>query len=357
MEAGYVGLMDFQTIINAKSPEEVFGAVTNLDTLKKEFWRLSKLVHPDRNGGSVIAEQAFIRLVPLMEQATYKMNKGTYGNPGALPNSINIKSKRGEYYIVDLIKEGDLTNAYSALDKNNLPVTVKVTRSPANNDLSKNEVTMLRLINEVNEGLPALWHLPRLIDSFKLKEGSIQKNVNVFQGMETSEGWYSVEAILQQNPNGIDLRDAAWMLNRLLGGILMAHQAGVVHAAVVPSHILLHLPSHQGVLIDWSYAVKVGSPAKAISPEIEAFVPPEVKKKEPLTFGTDLYMAAKVLLALVGGEDNLPAHPPSVRGLFRACQLAPNRRLSDVNYVYDEFNKLLQTLYGPRKFRPFTLKG
>lgn len=349
--------MDFQIIINAKSPEEVFGAVTDLATLKKEFWRLSKLVHPDRNGGSAVAEAAFIRLVPLMEQAEYKLKKGTYGNPTAMPNSINIKSKRGEYYVVDLIKEGDLANVYCALDKNNLPVTVKVIRSPANNDLGKNEITMLRLIDEANKGLPALLHLPRIEDSFMLRDGSAQKNVNVFRGMDQDAGWYSAETIIQQNPDGIDLRDAAWMFNRLLGGILMAHQAGVVHAAVVPSHIMLHLPSHQGVLIDWSYAVKMGSPAKAISPEIERFVPPEVKKKEPLSFGTDLYMAAKVLLALVGGEDNLPAHPPSVRGLFRACQLAPNRRISDVNCVYDEFSKLLQILYGPRQFRAFTLKG
>jgi DnaJ domain./Protein kinase domain. len=349
--------MDIQTIINAKSPEEVFGKVADLATLKKEFRRLSILVHPDKNDGSVIAEQAFIRLVPLMEQAEYKMKNGTYGNPHAMPNSINIKSKRGEYYVVDLIKEGDLANVYCALNKNNLPVTVKVIRSPINNDLGKSEVSILRLIDEANKGLPALGHLPRLEDSFMLKEGSIQKNVNVFKGMDKHEGWHTVETIIQQNPDGIDLRDAAWMFNRLLGGILMAHQAGIVHAAIVPSHILLHLPSHQGVLIDWSYAVKTGSPAKAVSPEIERFIPPEVKKKEPLTFGTDLYMATKVLLELVGGENNLPAHPPSVRGLFRACQLAPNRRISDVNYVYDEFSKLLQILYGPRQFRPFTLKG
>jgi len=349
--------MDFQTIINAKSPEEVFGAVAGLIELKKEFRRLSMLVHPDRNNGSVIAEQAFIRLVPLMEQAEYKMKKGTYGNPNAMSNSVNIKSKRGDYYIVDLIKEGDLTNVYCALDKNNIPVTVKVTRSPANNDLARNEANMLRQIVEKNKGLPALAHIPRLEDSFMLKDGSVQKNVNVFQGMEREDGWHSVQEIIEQNPDGIDLRDAAWMLNRLYGALLMAHQGGVVHAAVVPSHIMLHLPSHRGVLIDWSYAVNEGSPAKALSPEIERFIPPEVKKKEPLTYGTDLYMAAKVLLELVGGEGNLPAYPPSVRGLFRACQLAPNKRISDVNEVYEGFSNVLQTLYGPRQFRPFKLKG
>jgi hypothetical protein len=72
-----------------------------------------------------------------------------------------------------------------------------------------------------------------------------------------------------------------------------------------------------------------------------------------LSEGTDLHMAAKLLLTMVGGENNLPQYPPSVRGLFRACQLAHNKRLTDVIGLYQSFNDELKRVYGPRTFREF----
>lgn len=348
--------MNLTTIINAKSPEEVFGLVNDVKTLHKEFRRLSKIAHPDKNGGSRESETAFNLLVVWYERAEYKIKKGTYGNVDALPNTVNIISKRGEYYVVELIKEGNLANVYSALDKNTQPVVVKVTRNPANNDLARGELKSLKTIAEVNAGLPALANIPKIFDSFQINQDGKQKHVNVFEEYENIAGWYSLEQVMNGYPEGLDLRDAAWMLNRLLSALLMAHQAGIVHGAIVPSHIMLHLPTHRGVLIDWSYAVNVGSKAKAVFPEMNDYMPPEILKREPLTFGTDLYMAAKLLLRLVGGEESLPAFPPRVRGLFRACLLTQGKRLNDVNEFYITFSNILDVLYGPRQFRPFTMK-
>ena len=347
-----------QKILNAKTPEEVFGVtgIINLQALKLKYRQLRIEVHPDKHGDSDDAKDAFSLLSQLFERAEYKLKKGTYGNANALSSTVNIVSKRGEYSIVDLIAEGDLANIYTALDKNSHPVAVKVTRSPANNDLTRSEASTIKTIVEANEGLPALAHIPKLQDSFTLRQDGLQKHVNVYNHMDTDDGWCSMQDVLNSYPDGIDLRDAAWMFNRLLAAILMAHQAGVVHAAIVPSHFMLHLPTHGGVLIDWSYAVKNGSTAKAIFPEMQEFMPPEVLKKQPLTFGTDIYMAANVLLALVGGGPNLPEYPPKVRGLFRACQLAPTKRLTNVTEVYEDFSDILKVLYGPRTFRPFTLK-
>jgi serine/threonine protein kinase len=349
--------MNLSDIINAKSPEEVFGKVADAKALKKEFFRLSKIAHPDKNGNSLESEKAFNMLVVWMERAEYKLSRGTYGNADALPNSITITSKKGSYYIVDLIKAGDLANVYSALDTKDLPVALKITRSPSNNDLGRNEVSVIKKIEETCGNLPAFAHVPKIQDSFQVSSDRVQKQVNVFSAMESQAGWYTVEQILEQYPEGLDLRDAAWMFNRLLGALLMAHQAGYVHAAVVPSHLMLHLPTHNGVLLDWSYAVPEGSNAKAVSPEMEPYLPPEILKREPLTFGTDLYMAAQLLVRLVGGEENLPEYPPSARGLFRACRLAKTKRINDVSELYEDFNSVLKILYGPRTFRAFEMKA
>jgi serine/threonine protein kinase len=222
--------------------------------------------------------------------------------------------------------------------------------------LTRSETSILKTIIEANDGMPALVHIPNFQDSFMLKQDGVQKNVNVYQYMDKNDGWCSIQDVLNSYPDGIDLRDAAWMFNRILSALLMAHQADIVHAAVVPSHFMLHLPTHGGVLIDWSYAVPVGTKAKAISQEIQRYMPPEILNKQPLTFGTDIYMAANILLALVGGSHELPEYPPRVRGLFRACQLAQTKRLNNVTEVYEDFSEILKILYGPRTFRPFKLK-
>lgn len=344
------------TIINAKTPEQVFGKLADEKTLKQEFRRLSRIVHPDMNGGAVKAETAFNLLVTWHGRAKFKLDNGTYGDENALANTINIVSKRGEYYIVELIKAGDLANVYLALDKNGQLVTVKAIRSHTNNDLGRNELTVIKAIEQKCGTLPTFGHIPMVLDSFQIRQDGAQKQVNVFRAMDRQGGWVTVEDVLQHYPEGIDLRDAAWMFNRLLGALLVTHQSGYIHGAVTPSHVMLHLPTHNGVLIDWSYAVKEGQTAKAVTPEMQDYMPSEILAKKPLSFGTDLFMAAKILLRLVGGENELPKHPPSVRGLFRACLLSQNVRLNDVNEVYEDFSKLLNALYGPRKFRTFKLK-
>jgi hypothetical protein len=48
-----------------------------------------------------------------------------------------------------------------------------------------------------------------------------------------------VEDVIERFPNGIPLENAAWMINRLLGALLAAHQSGLVHCAVLPSHVLV----------------------------------------------------------------------------------------------------------------------
>jgi len=354
-------MTQIQQILNAKSPEQVFGELADAtaDALNRAYRRLSRLIHPDVNGNSKESTDAFAKLNEWKVKAAYKIKHGTYGDEAAPSGSATIKTKRNSYTVVETVAAGDLSDVLLAKDINSAPVALKVIRTPANNDLGRREVEMLRTVREQCDGLPALAHVPQVLENFLYKTtgSTVQKQVNVFPALLESDGWYSAKRVLENYPEGIDLRDAAWMFNRLLGALLMAHQAGVVHAAVAPSHLMLHLPTHNAVLVDWSYAVKVGETAKALSPELEAFVPTEVRGKLPLTPGTDLHMAARLLLTLVGGENKLPQHPPSVRGLFRACQLAPNKRLTDVAGLYEKFNDELKRLYGPRKFRNFEMRS
>jgi hypothetical protein len=128
---------------------------------------------------------------------------------------------------------------------------------------------------------------------------------------------------------------------------------------VIPEHFLIFPKTHNGILIDWSYAVKPGISIMAISPSRREFYPVEVFAKRPAQFGTDLFMAAMCLLYLVGGEttsQTFPKHiPVPMRGLLRTCLLGPAHRPHDVYQLFIDFGELLKALYGAKKFRQFVM--
>ncbi|MGB4802896.1 MAG: molecular chaperone DnaJ, partial [Anaerolineae bacterium] len=115
---------------------------------------------------------------------------------------------------------------------------------------------------------------------------------------------------------------------------------------------------HNGLLLDWCYCVPMGQPIKAISPAYAADYAPEVAARQPATPATDLFMAARCLLHLLGGQNNpddLPIGvPPAIRALLRACLIpSPQRRVSVAWELFDDFQDILQQTYGARTFRPF----
>lgn len=340
---------------NAEHPEDVFGSVKDADELAVEFRKHSRVVHPDLFTGTrnrAVAEETFKHLNRLLQLAEAKMKAGTYGDRSVM-SEVKVSTKTNVYTINRRIASGDICEVYGAEDQKGAPVVLKVTRSPINNDLTVNESTVLgwfRTASPVKD-LDVMAHLPTLLDSFELRQGSKVKRVNV---LKRHDRYFSLAQVIDAYPGGLDLRDAAWMWNRLLGALLAAHQAGKVHGAVIPEHFLIcdsGSEEHNGVLIDWSYSVNSGSPLKAVVPSRKHFYPKEVLDKKPATFGSDLYMAAKCLEALLG---NL-AVDRKIKGLMSACWLAGKHRTQDVWELYSDFNDALRELFGPRKFRRFTM--
>jgi aminoglycoside phosphotransferase (APT) family kinase protein len=104
---------------------------------------------------------------------------------------------------------------------------------------------------------------------------------------------------LSRITTAVDPRDATWMWRRLLVGLGWVHRAGVVHGAIVEDHVLIH-PGEHG-LVDWCY-----------SGNAERFA-------DGCLYG------------------------------------APRMRPQDAWALLEEFDELLNKLYGPRTFRPLNL--
>ncbi|GAB4211522.1 MAG: hypothetical protein OHK0022_46100 [Roseiflexaceae bacterium] len=340
----------------ATGPEEVFGALPDRSAgaLKRRYRELATIAHPDHNPRAPdAAAEAFKTLQHWYDAAQRKLSAGVYG---AAP-LITIVSKQHRYVGYEPPLAGDLCDLYPA-DAGGRRVLLKVVRSPRNNDLIQAEARALRLINKELAGQQVRAHFPTLVEQVLITDtAGVDHHTNV---LCAEEQYVTLEQVLRAYPAGLDLRDAAWMFNRILAALGVAHGLGLVHGAVLPSHVLIRPSDHNGMLIDWCYSVPAGQPLLAVSPPYAGDYPPEVTARQPATFATDLYMAALCLVRLLGGDPAGQQLPPSVprpvQTLLRACLLpAPQRRFGDAWELYDQFQEILKQLYGKRSFRHFQM--
>jgi hypothetical protein len=316
-------------------------------SIKVDYRVLARITHSDGYTNPRTkdeAEAAFKNLQRWHKAALDKWKAGTYGDRSAM-TEVTVKTRKQVYTLRQRLTPGDLCNVYAGTDEAGAELIFKVCRTPKNNDLVRNEAEKLKDLRSRFSSLKALVHIPVVVDTFELPG---PKQCVVLQRLK---GFYSLQQVADAH-GALDLRDAAWMFNRLLAALLVAHQGGYVHGALTLGHFMI-CPSgeqeHNGVLLDWSYCVNVGQPLRAIVPQYRHFYPAEVFEKKPSTTGVDLFMASKCLKALV------PDLPRNVAGLMNACQLGVRRRTSDVYELYREFNEALKMLYGPRKFRKFAM--
>jgi serine/threonine protein kinase len=344
-------------LLLATHPEDVFGELISdkNETLAKVFRDLAARIHPDVCKEKK-AEEAFKKLGEWREEAEKKLERGTYGNRDAFKEVV-ITTKKESYTIDARLTSGEICEIYTAKNKANKAVIVKVPRSPVNNDLMKNEADKLRWLQEEarTRNLDANIHVIKLLDSFELDQKSQRKQVNVFEALD---GFYTLEEVRTAYPDGIDVRDAAWMWRRLLTGLMIPQQAELIHGGIVPNNVLISPSDHNGKIVDWCYAVKTGLPLKAVSSKYAEFYPSEVFEKKPLNISTDIYMAAMCFLYLIGGNPKIKSIPTKIHfritGLVRACLLGPRSRIDSAIEVYDDFGEVLKKLYGI-KFRAFSM--
>ncbi len=172
------------------------------------------------------------------------------------------------------------------------------------------------------------------------------------------EGFMSLEAVLKAFPDGLDYRDVAWMYKRLLIAIGFTHERGVIHGAVLPPHVMVHPTEHGAKLIDWSYAVGRADKAtiKAYSAAWRDYYAPEIFAKRFPETSTDIFMAAKIAIALLGGNvqtNELPEKVPAdVADLLRSCVgELPSSRPQDAWDLHDRFDAVLRKLVGKPAYR------
>ncbi len=361
----------------AHQAEEVFGELNGAPSeqaanLKKAFHRLAKIAHPDAYlspADQVVAQAAFHRLMEWHTRAVARLQAGVYGSLNPMSAwRVALHTAKRTYVLDRLLAEGPLYAGYSGSfeeDGQTCAVQLKIVRNPGDNDLAENEARTLQALYTGKAAKKFGNYLPHLLDAFLYEEDGDFRQVNVF---EQTPGWVPLTDVRRAYPRGVDPQEMAWIWRRVLVALGFAHLNGRIHGAVLPCNIEI-LPELHGLrLVEWSSSVgwvappgdPVGECLVALNPAYEHWYPAEVQRGEPPLPGTDIDMAARCMIDLLGGDpvrQTLPATvPPALRAFFRGCTLPGKRsRPQDAWTLKGEFEDLIGQLWGELKFHPFML--
>lgn len=365
-------------ISKALSPEDLFGEfkghakASQHDRVRTMFREYVAIVHPDKYATDAVAlrvaEAAFVRLAELNQIATAKIDAGSYGDRAVVPpppkraqEAIVVEVRKRRFTVGDLLCQGDICDLYHCIVSNgkaDMPGIFKIAQHASDNDLVENEGKVLAQLYPSGTKEEKFYrYLLQPIDSFILRGKSSNRRVNV---LPTIIDYHSFAEVHVAYPKGVDFRDMVWMFKRTLSVLGFIHNKGFIHGAVLPTHIMVHPVHHGAKLIDWSYAIPrtIVTHIKAISAEYRPFYPREVFEKSLALPATDIYMAAKCAVQLLGGNIETNVVPDSVpkpiQAFLNGCLLpAVTRRPDDAWKLHDEFEELLRNLVGKPKYRPF----
>jgi serine/threonine protein kinase len=343
-----------------KTPEQLFGDLgtapdAQLAAGKKKYRDFSRIAHEDKHQNNpadkIASHAAFTRLSELWMEAQARIGKGIYGKAGSLKPTV-IKTARTLYTIESGLAAGDYANLYRGfyVDKNNdrADVLIKMARQPVDNDMLDNEAHTLTALHVATDKLAlASIQYPAVLESFTTKPES--RRTNVFKWRE---GYRPLNDIVATYPGGVDPRHFVWIWNRLLMLLSVTHQQGIIHGAVLPSHILVHPETHDLTLVGWTFAEKSKEHVKAISAGHHSWYPPEVLSKRPASAATDIYMAARSMVYILGGHGEAPVSVPApFRRFLASCLIEMQaRRPSDAYALHEEFQEVARSVYGRRRF-------
>ncbi|WP_433894082.1 molecular chaperone DnaJ [Streptomyces sp. CA-111067] len=306
----------------------------------RHYRRLARLLHPDTAppGRTDQATAAFARLT-----AAWHNREGDAADV--------VTSPQRQYRLGGTVATGDLAALRSARyeeDGDRCDAVLKIPLRPGDSDLMEHEADVLTRLTTVGEPRHRAY-APTLIESFRHRaaDGS-ERRVNALAPLA---GFHTLAEVAAAHPGGVDARDAAWIWRRLLTALGWAHRARLVHGAVYPEHVLIQPELHGVVLADWCYATAMGTHIPVLIDRYGEDWPPEMRDRLPATEATDIHLASRCMARLMGDRA-----PGPLRAFLRGCTLrSQSQRPQDAWHLLAELDEVLDRLYGPRQFRPFSM--
>jgi hypothetical protein len=358
-------------LAQASRPEEVFGDIhvseeEKFSILQKNYRAMARIAHPDMyrtTQEQILAQRTFYLLTEWLEKAKEKMRWGEYGSQTSSSGSI-LRTRKRDYRIFGTYVDSRIFRLYPCSfreDRQTHRCILKLVRDPRDNHRIETEGRALRTLARGQDVETFSAYVPNLIDAFVYESSRVERQALV---LEQYDGWYSLEDVHHAYPDGIDPKDMAWMWRRLLVALGFSHANHIVHGAVLPRNIWILPEEHGLMLVNWSCAVfdplTAGVGLRAHDSEDAGWYPQEIWKGEIPSSGTDICMSAKCMVWLLGGDPQTKVFPGSVpiplKAFLKGCMLPVKRAPHNAWSLKEEFDELLERLWGKRTFHPFSMK-
>ncbi len=167
---------------------------------------------------------------------------------------------------------------------------------------------------------------------------------------------HTLEAVRAAFPRGVEPHVGVWVWRRLLEILAFVHEAGFVHGAVLPQHLLVERGEHGLRLVGFGCTARTGEPLAAVVSRYEKFYPARMLSKARLSPEHDVAMSARCI-AFVLGADEGRSMPDAVPDALRDVLLrASGGEFSGGAWELRELVGVVgQKLFGAPSFHPIRM--
>lgn len=276
----------------------------------------------------------------------------------ALPRvDFTVRTDAATYRVTETLARGDIATIYGGrVAATGADVALKLADAAGDNDLLQHEVRVLGLLLATSHKTAIHFAPPR--DQFRTGDGRLGSVFDRLDGLDLT----AIRDVFRgRGEPGLPARHVVWILRRSLAALGWAHQQGILHGNLDPSHILVRGPDHMVWLVDWCWAVvnpaQTGQGFKALN---EIYSAPEVAARGKPTPASDLYALGKCAIHVVGGDPATKTVPDGVdarlaRFMRYLCVESQGGRGQDAWELYTQLEKLREQIWGKHEFVPLDL--
>jgi protein kinase-like protein len=276
----------------------------------------------------------------------------------ALPRvDFTVRTDAATYRVTETLARGDIATIYGGrAAATGAGVALKVADQASDNDLLQHEVRVLGLVLATPSHTAIHFAPPR--DQFRTADGRLGSVFDRLDGFDLTQ---IRDVFRGRGEPGLPARHVVWILRRALAALGWAHQQGILHGNLDPSHVLVRGRDHMVWLVDWCWAVvnpaQTGQGFKALN---ETYSPPEVAARGKPTPASDLYALGKCAIHVLGGDPAAKTVPDGVdarlaRFLRYLCVESQGGRGQDAWELYMQLDKLREQIWGKHEFVPLDL--
>lgn len=254
---------------------------------------------------------------------------------------------------------GDNSEVYSGL-RARWPtelVVIKILRDQGNANSFENEWNVLQTLKQSTAPGADLFTtlLPQPVTHGKISNG-IKKGQQASIFRWSSGFKHSFEAVMQAYPQGIPPRASIWIWRRTLEMLSFIHSSGMIHAAVLPKHLLVQENEHGVKLIGYGAAGRLGEKLQKHAASLEHFRPSSMRSLSALL---DIAMSARSMIAILGGNPETGTLPESVPAplskLILEIANPPASMTENAWSVREELGVIARNVFGPPQFSPIVM--